>query len=451
MNRETPTQAPLRVLLSLVTLPLAFSCATAPDAVNTDEIAELVRQGRYDQALSRSEALAQANPSDRVFQDLHRDVRVHEMLSRTRRLVFEGEEEEGLIILEEAFDLDPQNGVVYSWMQKIRIQLAEDWLNRAAEMRNRDRLDEAQSAYEAALAYVPETGERSALILNEAKLGLARVLLLQNYRAGLSKTMFQDGIRSFQSYLLHQAGHSFAASENYDPDNERARVRGDQVDELLAEERLALARSFEADGLFFAARNEYRLVLLVNPDSPEAREGLDRMDREVRATQAIGEADMQIRRGNLEAAGELLAETQGFTEAQSEAIQRLEGQIEDRGLELMYLAARNYENDFRYHEAVASYGKLLSERPYYEDATARKATIEDYIARTEEAYELALEATVDEEAIGYLRQIQDVYWPEYLDVPQRLAELEARVEAGAAEEESGDRAAEEAAEESGDL
>jgi len=450
MNRETRTQVPFRTLFALAALPLAFSCATALDEVSTEEVADLVREGKYERALARAEALAKTSPSDRTLQDLHRDVRVHEMLYRTRRLVFEGEEEEGLAILEEAIDLDPQNGVVFSWIQKIRIQLAEDWLNRAAEMRNRDRLDEARDAYENALAYVPATGERAALILNEAKLGLARVLLLQNYREGLSKTMFQDGIRSFQNYLLHQAGHSFGGAEHYDPNNERARVRGDQVDELLAEERLALARSFEADRLFFAARNEYRLVLLVNPDSVEAREGLDRMDREARATQTIGEADMQIRRGNLEAAGELLAETQGFTEAQSEAIQRLEGQIEDRGLELMYLTARNYENDFRYHEAVASYGKLLAERPYYEDATARKATIEDYIARTEEAYEKALAATLDEEAIGYLRQIQDVYWPEYLDVPQRLAELEARVAAGAsAEEEFSEE--DEAAQEGGNL
>ena len=435
MNREKRTGTFFWLLAGLAIAPLALSCAVASTELGTDEIAGLVRRGDYNAALGRAQAMAEARPSDRHLQEFYRDVRVHEMLSRTRRLVFDDKPAEGLAILQEALDLDPQNGVVFSWIQKIRIQLAEDWLNRAVELRSRNRLEESREAYEASLAYVPPSGDRAVKLSRGAKLGLSRVLLLQNYRHGLSKTKFDSGVRSFQRYLLHQAGHSFAASENYDPENERAKVRGGQVDELLAEERLALAQNFEADGLFFAARNEYRLVLLVDPESVEAKAGLDRMDKEVRATQIISEAEMQIRRGNLDKAGVLLAETLTFSEVQGDVIQRLEGQIEDRSLELMYLAARNFEHDYRYHEAVLSYDKLLERRPYYEDATARKQTIEEFIQKTEVAYGKALAATDDEEALAYLQQIQNIYWPEYQDVPKRLSELEARqsVEEEAAE------------------
>jgi hypothetical protein len=409
----------------LVVMPLASSCAIS-GATATSEISDLVRHGDYEAALDRAQQLVRARPDDMEVRNLYRDTRIHEMLSRCRQLVFAGHSEEGLAILHEAFDLDAQNPVVVSWYQKIRIQLAEDWLNRANELRNSDELDEARRAYEVSLAYVPSRGGRGPLLKDEARLGLAKVLLLQNYRFGLSKSKFDAGLRGFREYLLHQAQHDFAASENYDPTNERAVVRGDQVDVLLAEERLALAQIFEADGLFFAARNEYRLVLLVDPDSSEAKKGLDRMDREVRVTESLGAADMEIRRGNLDVASEILAESQAFTNLQGDRVQRLEGHIEDKNLELIYLVARNFERDYLYHEAVESYASLLELRPYYEDATARKKTIEEFIALTEEAYENASKVTDDEEAIYFLRQIQDIYWPEYLDVRELLGGLEAR-------------------------
>lgn len=431
MTRPSRTGIFFAVLsCGLVAVALTSSCVTS-GATEAGEISDLVRHGDYEAALDRAQQLARARPDNREAQNLYRDTQIHEMLSRCRQLVFDGHSEEGLAILHEAFDLDSQNPVVVSWYQKIRMQLAEDWLNKANELRNSDQLDEARRAYEVSLAYVPPRGGRAPLpgqptIKDEARLGLAKVLLLQSYRSGLSKSKFDAGLRGFRKYLLHQAQHDFAASENYDPTNERAVVRGEQVDVLLAEERLALAQIFEADGLYFAARNEYRLVLLVDPDSAEAKEGLDRMDREVRVTESLGAADMQIRRGNLDVASEILAESQAFTNLQGDRVQRLGGQIEDKNLELIYLVARNFERDYLYHEAVESYASLLELQPYYEDATARKKTIEEFIALTEEAYDNASKATDDEEVIRYLRQIQDIYWPEYLDVRELLDELEAR-------------------------
>ena len=422
--------------LGLGALVFVPGCQTT-EAPRGKEIGELVRQGRYDEALRLAEKLVESHPDDEYAQMLFRDTQVHQLLDRCRELVFDGRSEEGLEALVAANEIDPTNPLVHSWVQKIRIQLAEDWLNSASELRNADRLEEARMAYEASLAYVPPAGDRAGILETEAKLGLARVLLLQNYRAGLSKSRFDQGLRSFHDYLLHQARHSFSASETYDPENDRALARGEQVDVLLAEERLALALAFEEEGLYFAARNEFRLVLLVDPESLVAKEGLDRMDREVRVTRSLDQVEMEIRRGSIERAGQILNETASLTEAQRDAIQRLQGKIEDARLQGLYIEARSFENDFRYPEAIAAYDRLLEIAPYYEDAISRRKTLVEWTELAEEYYAKALDAENDEEAEDYLRRIE-LLWPEYRDVGQRLDEIAARRgDGGQAEQQGG--------------
>ncbi len=381
-------------------------------------IAWLVRHGRYAEALERAEKNAEENPLDELAQAVYRDARVAYALDLGRQAVFAGAPEEGLACFEEALAIAPDNAVVQSWVDKTRLQLAIEWLDRAAEFNASEQLDEAEKAYEKVLEYIP--GHQ------EASFGLSRILLLKNYRAGQSRSYFVEGIEAFRLFLLPQSQRDFHVSYDYDETNERAKERRAEVAKLLAEERVAQARALEEQGLYHAARNEYRLGLLSDPRNETARDGLDQMDRETRAERLLSEADMHVRRGKLERAEELIEQGVQLTEDQADRTGALSAQIEEARLRSLYDEARALERDYRYPEAVGAYDRLLSEVEFYEDSLARRETIQEFIALAEEYYAKAAGAKTDEEAADYLRRIP-VFWPEYLDVEQRLAEIEARL------------------------
>jgi len=184
-------------------------------------------------------------------------------------------------------------------------------------------------------------------------------------------------------------------------------------------------RSLEAAGLYFAARNEYRLVLLIDPTNAAGREGLDRMDRESRATTTLSKADMEIRRGEVGKARKTLDGAELLTSSQQDHITLLRTDIDDRGLEEIYVEAQGLIQDNRFPEAVQVFDRLLALDPAYKDAATLKSTIEEFIRYAEEFYPQALAAPDDAAAETILRRIQ-VVWPEYRDIAERLAAIEAR-------------------------
>lgn len=400
---------------ALLLLLLAGSCSSTPRGEG-EKVATRVQHGQYAQALEEARRLAEEHPEDARLQELLRDAQVAYVLDQGRRAVFQGELTEGLRYFDQALAIDPENSVVAAWIEKTRYQLAQDWLDRAAELTGPNQLDEAEQAYEKVLEYVPDNAK--------ARDGLARVLLLKNYRAGQSKTYFDEGLRSFRETLLQQAHRAFMVSHRY-LENEPAATRGEQVEAMLAQERLTQAKSFEDGGHYFAARIEYRLVLLIEPDNAEAKAGIDRMDRETRATSSIARADMEMRRGEFDHARASLEQASLLTQSQQDQVSLLESGIEDRRFQQMYDEARNLESDFRYPEAVAAFERLLAVAPDFQDAQERRKVLQEFIQLSEELYAKVLSAEDDEAAERSLRAIR-VVWPEYRDVAQRLQAIEAR-------------------------
>jgi tetratricopeptide (TPR) repeat protein len=398
-------------------LALLLAACQATEVEHERDVVSAIQHGRYDEALAEARRLAESNPRDEHAQALHREAQVAWILDRARDQVLRGSLERGLEYLEQARSLAPEHPTVESWIEKTRAQLAVHWLDAAAENSGPESMDEAERCYEKVLEYDPDNAP--------AIDGLSHLLLLKNYRAGLSKTYFDDGVSSFRELLLEQARRAFQVSRRY-AENEPAATRAGQVERMLAEERLAQAKLLESDGLFFAARNEYRLVLLIDPGNAEGRDGLDRMDREARATRTLAEADMEIRRGQLAEAEETLAQAEALTDAQKDDLSLLQAGIEEKRLEDLYHAARTLSDDYRYPEAVAIFTELLALAPDYKDAALRNATLEEFIRLAEEFYAKALEAPDDATAEELLRAIHPVIWPEYKDVVERLAAIEAR-------------------------
>ncbi len=406
---------------SLVGLFLGLVVAAAPacqtpETQSERDVVLSIQHGRYAEALEDARRLAEQNPGDARTQALHLDAQVAFILDRGREHVFHGDLARALEYFEEAEALVPEHPTVTSWIGKTRAQLAVQWLDAAADNTGPEGMEQAELCFEKVLQYDPDNPD--------AKRGLSQLLLLENYRAGLSKTYFDDGLSSFRELLLEQARRAFQISRRY-AENEPATMRAGQVEEMMAEERLGQAQRLEAEGLYFAARNEYRLVLLIDPAHVEGRAGLDRMDREARATHTLAEADMAIRRGELETAAQTLAQAEALTDVQTDEVSLLLSDIEEKRLEDLYLSARNLTDDYRYPEAVQAFEELLALAPEYKDAALRNATVEEFIHLTEEFYALAVEAADDAVAEGHLRAIQ-IMWPEYEDVGERLQAIEAR-------------------------
>jgi len=395
---------------------LALAACQSGEKGREQKVLDAARSGRFELAVEEARQLAESNPDDPALQALYLDARVAALLDRGRDQVFAEDFDGALRSFLQATELAPGHPMVEDWLLKTRKQLATRWLDEAAENTGPEKLDRAEAAYERVLQYDPDN--------SYAVEGLAHVLLLKNYRAGQSKTYFDDGLASFRELRLQNARRAFELSRHY-RDNDPAAARSEQVERMMIDERLAQARSLEEDGHFFAARNEYRLVLLLDAAHPEGRAGFDRMDRETRATSALAQADMEIRRGELAEARETLASAEALTEAQQDDLTLLASGIEEKRLQDLYQEALRLKEDNRYPEAVAIYDELLALAPDYSDAAPRKRTIEEFIRMADEFYASALAAKDDASAELYLRQIM-VIWPEYKDVVTRLDAIQAR-------------------------
>jgi len=402
------------LLSALLLAPLATSCSSTSDG-RADRVDWLIRHGSYAEAVDVAAERVDAKPGDPVRQKEHRRATAAYLLDQARGTTLRGEDELALEFLDEARAVAPDNIVVENWVEKISGQLAEDWLDRALDLEGQGELDAALEAFERALEHRPDD--------ELAQLGAARILVIKNYRAGLGEEYYQEGVRRLRDAFLHQARQSFDYAGKYLVKKDRAKDRSEIVQRQLAEERAAMARRFEAEGLFDAARNEYRLVLLLDEDNESGIEGLERTTVEAEASQLLGEADMLVRRGRLDEAREAANEGAAITEQQVVAFESMLIDIVEREYRKIYDRAYDLETDFLYEEAAAVYGDLLEKAEYFEDAIARKETLEGYIKLADQLYAKAQAAETDQAKLDLLRQI-DVFWPEYRDLQKLLRELD---------------------------
>lgn len=411
---QIPTSLALSALAGA--LVLAAGCSsTASAEEREDSVPWLVRHGRYKEAVELSAERHQSRPDDREAAEEHRMASVAWYMERGRRLAFEGHNEEALQAFAEAQAIAPNEAQVDVWIGATRERLADVWLMRGLERHNDEDLEGAIAAYERGLSYMPAH--------KSTRESLARALLQQNYRRGMGEEYYDGGVRALDRYFLHEAHSLFTYVLKYEPKNSRAHERGDQTEELLAAERATMATELEARGEYSAARNEFRLALLLAPELQAAQEGLERMKLEEQAAELLRECDRLALQGRFEEAEQRLGRARELSKRQAAEIEEHAAALHQSQLEKLYEAARTLESDWRYEEAVVAYGELLGREPYFRDAIARRDTLSSYVEQAAELYARYSAAKTDEERLSALRQIA-VFWPEYRDVRLRLAELE---------------------------
>ncbi len=403
--------------LLAVLAPLMFlACATTEEVEERPDVARLVAVGRYDEAVRLAAELHEADPADELALSNYRRASAAWFLEQGRRAAFEGRDFEALDNFHAAREVAPEASEVSAWIAKMRDNLAERFLADALEAHIKDDLAAASEAYERVLEFRP--GNREAIQ------GLERVQLQQTYRQGMGDEYYGAGVRALADYWLHEAKSRFGYVRKYLPESERSIERTEEVDVLLADARVAIAQGLDSEDRYAAARNEFRLALALDPEHPEALEGFERNRREAEASELLSAGHMQILRGEFEDARRLLEEGRELSQRQDDLFDGALAELEQARFGRMYERARSYESDRAFEQAVAAYDKLLENAEYYEDAIARRRTLQSFIEDAGRLYDQAEAAESDVEKARLLRQIR-VFWPDYRDTTQRLAALEA--------------------------
>jgi tetratricopeptide (TPR) repeat protein len=392
---------------------LAGACATEHRTV-ASEVRSLVDHGHYKEAVQKSADAAAAAPSDESLQELHREASVAYLLEQGRRLTFQDKDEEALVAIQQALAIDPTSREALDWLDKTNRKLTRRHLTDALELHAKDQIEEALEDYEKALVYEP--ADKDALT------GRDLCLHILKHRAGLGVSYFDEGVRALSDYWLEQARSRFSYSYKYRPDEPRTRDRKVQVEKLLAEQRLSTGKGFEDVQKFGAARNEYRIALLLDPSNPDARTGLERAQTELEVTALLDRAGMHVVRGQFDEAARLVQEAAAKTQVQKDQVEGEMATIREARLEQEYTDALVLEHDYRYDEAVQKYTELLEKTQFYKDVIARRDTLQEYIRLAADLYAKAAAEADSTKKLEYLQQIR-VFWPEYKDVQAQIAEL----------------------------
>lgn len=402
-------------LVASTALLALLSCQASRSGVTVyEEIGALVDHGEFAAAVEQAAELVRRNPRDAEAQDAHRRASAAFLMEQGRRATFEDRDEVALEFFERAVEISPaayQPGV---WLTKTRQKIGLRWYIKARDLHLAEELEAALDAYEKALAN-DET-------LQEAREGMSRLLIQMNYRAGLGDDYYIEGVRALREYWLQVARSRFSYSTKYGEDS-RADRRVDEVDRLLSQQRMAVARGLEADRLFHAARNEYHVASLLDEDNEEAIEARERMAIESEATRKADAAEMAILRGEHDRARELIEEGLTITVEQKPLFEEKLEDIDDARARVKYEHALDLEHDFQYPEAILAYEELLGEREWFEDSRARLSTLQEYVVKAAELYEEARGTQSAEEKVDLLRQIQS-FWPEYRDTLEQLRTLD---------------------------
>lgn len=400
---------------AVLLLPLCACASSASGGPPKGSVAWLVQEQRYEEAVRKSAEASAAAPDDPGVQAEHRLASVAWLLQRGRSLYFEGRSTEALELFLEAEAIEPFEPAVQDWILATQQRLADEAYARGLAAHVDLDFPGAVEEYENALALQPDH--------KGARAGLARVLVQQNYRRGMGKDYYDEGIVALDRYFLYEASTLFSYVLKYEPGNDRAEDRGVTARTQLAQQRAELALSIEEDGQYAAARNEYRLALLLDPDIELARLGLERMKREEAVADKLREASRMLLREDFDGAQALLDSQAAITDRQGPEIAVLREELATARKEALYVAARTLETDGSYAEAIEAYDHLLAQATFYKDSLARRDTLTGFVHDADALWVRYEAATDDAERLALLRQIA-VFWPEYRDVRARLAALE---------------------------
>lgn len=227
----------------------------------------------------------------------------------------------------------------------------------------------------------------------------------------VAQAQFLQAIRKYPEFRhIEVAWHAESVLRHTpDPADERrgnAKRLRDEARLERARSKLAEAQACELKDKFGAALVLYRQALKLDPELPDAREGIDKMTSELAALGLIESAQLIMRNGEFAKAKEMLEEA--FTQSTLSRGAISELMIQNRRLETEaeFRAARDLEVMGKKAEALTAFEALAKKWPEgFQDEGARIDALRIDIegAKTE------WQAAVDAEAAGDLEKALDHY------------------------------------------
>jgi len=406
---EPSMKAPLLLLAAFV------GCQASTTPVVTHSVDWLVDHGQFVEAVRTAAKEIEAHPGDVKIQRQHRLATIAWHLDQARTLTLAGQDDEALRQVKLALELEPDNHVVRSWDLKTRSKLGSEWLDVAQALHSADDLTGAHEAYVKALGFRPD--------LVEAEAGLIQVRRQITYRDELGEDYYDQGVRAVSNWQLDAAHSRFVASVKYRPGDPRPMRRVSEVERDIAARHTRIAGQLEEAGKHAAARNDFRVALLLDPTNETAQQGMQRARVEAQADEFLLKGKMATLRGEFAEARQILLEGQKVSVARPNMFDQALAEIQEAQVKQAYEKAISFEHDFRYQAAIAKFEQVLAVEDYYEDSRARMETLKDYVSDAAALYKQVLAAEEDAEALQLLRQIE-LFWPEYQDIRKRIQVLE---------------------------
>lgn len=401
----------------LLLVPVALSaCSTTPaeEVSAGPSVSRLIRLTRYEEALRLSMDRAQADPSVNNLED-YETATIAWLLQEGRSQTFADKDNVALMTFEQALLLRPDSEVVLIWIGKTRAKIANRLFHEGTELQALEEYTAAVMKYDDALEMAPDYGNaiRARELANRQS----------QYRVDLAKGYYVAGVRALSEYWLEQAKSRFGYTRKYLPDHSRALNRRKKVDGMLAGQRTILGEDYMSRGLYAAARNEFRLAKILHPSTEGLQERLDEATREAAASDQLLKAEMLVFKSEFDEALAALDEGMTLTTSQMEQFELVRVEIDDEKNRIIYERALAYEHDYLYEEAIKVYDKLLARTDYYEDARARRGTLNDYVQNADRLYGEVTSSSDSQDKLSLLKQIE-IFWPEYRDVQERILRLE---------------------------
>jgi tetratricopeptide (TPR) repeat protein len=336
-------------------------------------------------------------------------------LEVVRTLSFADRDDEALALLAELEESFPDEPMLQAWRRRVQRKQADYWFEVARSAMASSQFEAARLAYERAISFEPDHALAPA--------GLARVELLEEYRADLAEDYYFNGVRDLTEQRLDESENSFEKSRRYDAESTRTRRRIVEVRREKAQGRVAYAEQLVADRRYAAARAEYAEASRLDPESEAIAAALDAMRVEAEVAALLSEAESFVLRSEFAEAELLIAEAGERTTLQADLVEAARDGISATRVQLLYQRALDLEHDFLFTEAIELYGEVLSGRDFYEDARARKEALETYVVEAARLYAEAQAATAPADKLAKLRQIE-TFWPEYEDILDQISALE---------------------------
>ena len=412
MSRQRPVHRRLLLTTALLgaLVPALGSCA----AKRSVTVRELIIRGEFERAMELSGEQLERSPESEEARLLHDQAKAAYLLDVGRELSFEGRHKDAVRAFSEAHQLLPDAPQTVQWLEKSRIDLAMDHYIVARDLHAEDKLIEAMEEYQRALEYDSE--------LELARFGLSQVFLQLNYRDDLAEDYYNDGVRNLRQDELEIARSRFDYTTKYRERDQRAIRRREQVMASLGRERISTARDLEQQKLYAAAAKEYSVALTYAPGDEDAIAGMERCKIEASAQALDVLATQMILRQEWQEARDRLGEAEELSQLNKGTYAARLVEVEEARLEAAYELALDLEYDFRFPEAIAAFEEILAERDYFLDVRSRADTLREYIDRAEKLYSDAAATDVPGEKLFFLLQIE-LFWPEYLDLPEQLDAL----------------------------